>query len=432
MAINPFQGLPRPRAVFSWGMYDLANQSFQLLINTLLFPLYVRNVIALDTASGDSAWSTMTTGGLVGVMVLAPLIGALADARAWKRELLLGTGFASIALMLVLPFLGPGSLALAIPLYITTAILVGLGETFLGSFLPQLSTPQTVGRVSAIGWTMSYIGALGLLGIAALAVFQFGLDQPSEWRWLFVLAAIWFLLGMLPSIFHLREETTPTARANPLQAVGQTFQRLGATIRSHRRHRQLFRFLVAFGVYSMGTLTVIFYAGIIGEERGFDIGMLIVMALVMTLTAGVGAVLAAKYQDRLGHRRTITLFLLAWIASTVALGLLAITNASTLIFFAISAGIGLGLGGIGTASRAMVGAFTPDAKAAEFFGLWGMVYRLGGALGVMTFGILKRPTILGDAYALFVITLFFLVGLGLLMRVNEKAGMLEAGQPERA
>ena len=42
--LNPFRSLPNPREVFAWGMYDFANQSFTLLILTLLFPIYVRKV----------------------------------------------------------------------------------------------------------------------------------------------------------------------------------------------------------------------------------------------------------------------------------------------------------------------------------------------------------------------------------------------------
>ncbi|MFI4882462.1 MAG: hypothetical protein ACIAQU_07750, partial [Phycisphaerales bacterium JB064] len=45
MKLNPFQGLPNPREVWAWGMFDLANQSFTLLIITLLFGLYVSRVV---------------------------------------------------------------------------------------------------------------------------------------------------------------------------------------------------------------------------------------------------------------------------------------------------------------------------------------------------------------------------------------------------
>ena len=56
------------------------------------------------------------------------------------------------------------------------------------------------------------------------------------------------------------------------------------------------------------------------------------------------------------------------------------------IFWIIGNGVGFGLGGIGTASRSLVGRFTPAHKTAEFFGLWGMVFKGAGVVGVFTFG----------------------------------------------
>ena len=53
--LNPFAGLPNAKEVWAWGMYDLANQSFTLLIITLLFPIYFKSVIAPD--NGDALWS---------------------------------------------------------------------------------------------------------------------------------------------------------------------------------------------------------------------------------------------------------------------------------------------------------------------------------------------------------------------------------------
>ena len=59
MTLNPFKSLPNPREVWAWGMYDLANQSFQLLINTLLFAIYVAKVIAPNPDAGKTAWGLM-------------------------------------------------------------------------------------------------------------------------------------------------------------------------------------------------------------------------------------------------------------------------------------------------------------------------------------------------------------------------------------
>ena len=44
----PFRSLPNPKEVWAWGMFDLANQSFTLLIITVLFPIYFKTVVVDD------------------------------------------------------------------------------------------------------------------------------------------------------------------------------------------------------------------------------------------------------------------------------------------------------------------------------------------------------------------------------------------------
>ena len=92
-------------------------------------------------------------------------------------------------------------------------------------------------------------------------------------------------------------------------------------------------------------------------------------------------------------------------------------------------GIGFGIGGIGTASRAMVARFTPAHKTAEFFGLWGMVYKLAGVVGVASFGQVKAW--IGMPVSLAMLTGFFAVGFLLMLRVDEMSGFKAARRYER-
>jgi UMF1 family MFS transporter len=361
------------------------------------------------------------------VVVLSPPAGALADARAWKKRLLMLSGVGAAGLTAALGLLGPGDVAPAFAIYIAAAVLVGLGENFLGSFLPELATPRTMGRISAIGWTMSYVGALGLLAITAVAVFAFRLEQPSQMRWMFVLAGLWFGLGILPAMLMLRERATPLPEDQRRAAVVDAFSRLGQSIRAARKFVHLQRFWLAALVYGMGVYAVIFYAGIIGEILGFGLRELTLLALVMAVTAGAAAMITARYQDRIGHRRTILIFLGVWIVSTLALALTSLLKSDPRAFWLISAGIGLGLGGIGTAGRATVGAFTPPSKSGEVFGVWGMVLKLAAVLGVVAFG--QMSSRVSQTAGLFLLVGFFVAGALLMLRVDEEEGVRAAHPP---
>lgn len=432
--LNPFRKLQNPREVWAWGMYDLANQSFQLLINTLLFSIFVQSVVVQnDPAHGSRVWMMMIAIAQLLVVMLSPIVGAVADQRAWKRELLLGTGFACSLATASLAFLQPGQAALATALFVVAAVACGLGENFLASFLPEIAPREQVGFVSALGWTMSYVGALLLLGIVALFCFVLGRDEPSETRPLFVFAGVWFVAGMLPALLYLHEKAQPTGESSGTIVLG-ALKRLGRTARETTRFRQLARFLTIFFVYSMGTNAVIYFLGQIGSGFGFGLPKLVGFALLMAVTAGAASAITAHGQDRIGHRPTIMIFLAIWVISTGAMGVAKLVAAPEWAFWVVSAMIGAGLGGIGTSSRAMVGAFTPASRSAEFFGMWGLASKLSVIAGAVLFGSVSTRVSAnlntGQAIACFMLAGFFALGLALMLTVQTAEGMRAAREAD--
>jgi UMF1 family MFS transporter len=414
-------------------MYDLANQSFQLLINTMLFSVYVSEVVLRDKETGEQWWKVMSAAALLIIVAISPIVGAVADSRAWKREVLLVTGVSCSVLIAGLALVGPDGIVLALLFYIPAAVLCGIGENFLGAFLPEIADERTIGRVSATGWTMSYVGALILIAINLL-VFQraLGLDQTAEFRSIFVFAGVWFLAGILPAAFLLRERARPQARtAASGGLLVEGFTRLRDTLRHLPRYRQLGRFLGVFFVYSMGTQVFVYLAAVITKQMGFSNADVAIVGLELTVLAGAGAIIAGTRQDRWGHRRTVMVFLVMWIISMGALSAMAFVQPVRWLFFVLAAGTGLGLGGIGTASRALVGACTPEFKSAEFFGLWGMAYKLAGAAALGTFWLIDLMFRGSPGLSLLLTAGFFAVGLGLLFTVDVQEGQSAAREAER-
>lgn len=431
--LNPFKNLPNPKPVWAWGMYDLANQSFTLLINTLLFALYFKNVVVGDPQRGDALWSATYAASMLLVVVLSPVLGALADVRGQRKRFLVTTGLACSLLTAGLALADQGLVLLAIVLYIPANVLYQLGENFLASFLPAVSTPRNIGRVSAIGWTMGYVGALLLLLITAGMMVVFNWRETENWSPFFILAGVWFLINMIPAALVLREPTTVrTARGGTI--VSETYARLRETVRSASSYRQLVRFFLAFFVFGMGVQVIVAFASIIAEDFGFAQTQLVLFVLQLTITAGIAAAITSRFQDRIGARATVMIYLGVWIASALGLFGLALAHAINpdtpqWLFWVVGNGIGFGLGGIGTAARSMVGRFTPMHKTAEFFGLWGMVYRLAAVVGVFSFGQVKAW--IGMPASLALLSGFFVLGLVLVLRVNESAGVRAARRAQR-
>ncbi|MGD1915657.1 MAG: MFS transporter [Phycisphaerales bacterium] len=468
MKLNPFHGLPNPREVWAWGMFDFANQSFTLLIITLLFSVYVTRVvvpqpvvdpaiaeqIALIQANelakeqapqdvqdalvqaqaaearGKFVWSLMQGSSLLVVVMLSPFVGAWADIRGKRKMLLMGTGVACGVLTCSLGFVGPGMVILAASLYIPANICYQIGENFLASFLPDVCSRRTIGRVSAIGWTMGYVGALSLLAIVVTAMLVFGLKDPTHWRAFFVFAGVWFLLGIIAPGVILRKDQAPSSRTErPLREAARRVRR---TLAGASEFGQLRRFLIAFLVYGFGVQTFIAFAAIIAQDFNFTDVLLVAFTAQLTITAGIAAVVTSTFQDRVGAKATVLFYLCVWVVSCLAMVAMSVIwphGGPQWPVWVVGNGLGFALGGIGTASRSMVGRLTPGHRTAEFFGLWGMVYKFAGALGVLGFGAVARFA--GETASLVLLACFFAGGLILILRVNETQGVRQARRAER-
>ena len=438
--LNPFTGLTNPKEVWAWGMYDLANQSFTLLINTLLFAVYFKEIVVNDEAKGDRLWAILFSSSMLLVVLVSPVIGAIADARCWRKEVLMLSGMCCIAATCGLALVRPDMIWLAALLYIPANFMYQIGENALASFLTDVATSRNIGRVSAIGWTMGYVGALCLLALTFAAMILFGLKPVASWRPFFLFAGLWFLIGMIPSAMILKEHKRPIVRLKE-NVIADAFSRMGETVKHAAQYRQLTLFLIAFFVYAFGIQTVIAFASILARKFGFADTQLVLFVAQITLTAGIASAGTSYFQDRIGAKKTIQIYLAVWIVSTGALALLSWLTENLQLWqimlfglnswplWMIGNGIGFGLGGTGTASRAMVARFTPRHKSAEFFGLWAVSFKLAAAIGVLSFGLVKSG--LGDTWALVLLAGFFVVGFILLLPVNETRGVRAAQRASR-
>lgn len=441
----PFRSLPNPREVWAWGMFDLANQSFTLLINTLLFSVFFKTYLFEGERFANTLWSALVSASMLLVVVLGPIVGVWADTRARKKIAMLTSAGACVACTAALALLpsaqsvGLGvAIALAAAVYVPANFSFNIGENLLASFLPEVSTRTTLGRVSAIGWTMGYIGALVLLVITALAMLLFDIGATGAWRPLFVFASLWFACMAIPTALFLREKAVPRASAEGVHPVSDALRATRRSLASAMRFKDLRQLLLAFLVYAFGVQTVIFFASIIAtDDFGFTTTKLVLFVLQVTVTAGIGAIGAGLVQDRIGHVNTILGFLCVWVFTALGLTVVAHLRASAAdpsaipewTVWLVGNGIGLGIGGIGTATRACVGLFTPRHRSAEFFALWGFAYKLAGATGPLIFGVVRDA--FGSVASLIALSCFFIVGAGLLAPVRQRRGHDRAEEAER-
>jgi MFS transporter, UMF1 family len=99
------------------------------------------------------------------------------------------------------------------------------------------------------------------------------------------------------------------------------------------------------------------------------------------------------------------------------------------LFWAAAVLAGLCMGSSQSAGRAMAGAFAPEQRLAEFFGLWTVATRLAAIIGPLTYGIVTLLTSGNHRIAILSTGSFFVIGLLVLVKVNVQRGVAAARQP---
>jgi len=434
-SVYPLHGMPRQGQLWAWISFDVANQSFTLIINTLLFSIFFQEIVVRDSARDDVLWNLTYAASMLLVVIASPIAGAIADERAWKKQCLIGTGLACAALTCALGLIGPGQIWLAVLLYIPANFMFSIGENFLASFLPELTAREHFGRVSGFSWACAYFAALLLLVLTAGGMLAFDLASPGEWRPFFVFAGLWFFGLALPTVLFLRERAVARS-AVPGSLFAAGFRRLAASARETTHFRDMATLLVASLFYGAGMSVIIMFASILAKEFGFVEVQLVLFVAVITVSGIAGTLIPALFQDRLGHKRMTLLLLVVWLGTTAAFAVFAHMRECAADPSTVSAWplwvfgnlIGFGLGALGSANRAFVGYLTPANRTAEFFGLWGLVFKFAAVLTI-PFGFAKDAW--GTTSALWVLFAFLLIGFMLTLFVDERRGLAAAKATEQ-
>jgi len=416
----------RPVEAWAWAMYDFANSGYTTVVVTAIFNAYFVSVIAGNAAWATFAWTAALSVSYALVIVTAPALGALADAYACKKRLLAGTTVGCAAFTLALAAAGRGDVGIAIAFLIASNFFFASGENLVAAFLPEIARGEGIGKVSGWGWGLGYLGGICTLGlclawITAARTRGEGADDfvPAT----LVITAVLFLLASAPTFLFLKERARPQAHPTGRSAVAEAFARLRDTLAHAREHRDLARFLVCIVFYQAGVQAVITLAAIYAEQAmKFGTQETIVLILVVNVTAALGAAAFGYVQDRLGHVRTIACTLAGWIVMVL---IAAFAEGRTAFWIAANIA-GVCLGSSQSAGRALVGYLSPQAKRAEFFGLWGLSVKLSSILGPITYGAITWITG-GDHRTAFLVTgLYFVVGLGILFSINVARGRAAA------
>lgn len=429
-----------PRAskkeIFGWSMFDFANQAYTLLIITVIFPVLFTTVIVGDAGNdyrlGNLLWSVALGLSYFMVVLSGPVFGAIMDYSALKKRFLFLSYVLTIVSTSLLYFVEPGMIVLGVTLIIISNFAYAAGESFIAAFLTSLGPPDELGKISGFGWALGYIGGLFSAGLVIVYLGDATADNFERIRWVGPFAAVFFMLAAIPTFLWLKEPGKRRDLPKGETLISMGFVRLGRTLREIKQYWDLAIFLISVFFAMAGIYIVISFAFIYGDQIvKWDESVRILMFVIVQITAAIGAIVFGYIQDWIGAKLTYNLTLGLWFFAVLGIwgvadltvwfnSVFAMTIEAQYMFLYIGVLAGLSLGSSQSASRALVGIFSPEEKAAEFFGFWGLSNKLAGVFGIIGIGLLQSQ--FGLKTSVLFCAALFLVGILVNIFVNEQRG----------
>jgi UMF1 family MFS transporter len=401
--------------IFSWALFDFANTAFYVLILTVGYPLYFKEIVTGSSAQSDLLWGTAFSISMLVVALLSPILGAVADYGAGKKRFLGIFTLLCIVATSLLFFVRDGMVVTGMVLLILANIGFEAGLVFYDAFLPELTTERSYGRVSGYGFAVGYAGSLVTLAVAyPLYVNGFGDNNLLNVRISFLLAAAFFLLFAAPLFLFLPDKQRTGGLSRNFIRIG--FERLRTTFGQFSRYRNVARFLLSFFLYIDAVNTIVVFSSIFARETlKMAIGEIVVFFLTVQTSAIAGSVIFGVVADHAGHKKTLGITLFLWLCIVGA----AYVIQSKWLFYVLGFFAGIALGSSQSTSRSLMSGITPPEKKTEFFGFYSFFGKASAILGPFVFGLVS--SYLNQRFAILSVGCFLLAGLLLLQRVEEHA-----------
>ncbi len=403
----------RKRSQYAWAFYDWANSSFATAVIAGFFPLFFKQYWASELATTESTWwlGVVNSAASLLIVVLAPLLGALADHLGRRKGFLLIFALLGIVMTGGLALAGQGAWQLAMALYLFAV------TGFMGANVFYDALLMTVGgggreadRLSAFGFALGYLGGGLLFALCVLMTQQpdwFGLaDAAIAVKLSFGLVALWWAVFSLPLLLYVREsQHAAEPMVGALRAAGR---RVLLTLREIRVLRPAAIFLLAYWLYIDGVDTIIRMAVDYGISLGFDAGKLIVALLIVQFVGFPATLVYGRLSQRFDVRHGILFGIVVYAAVTVW----GSQMQSAWEFYALAIVIGLVQGGVQALSRSLYTRLIPPQQAAELFGFYNMVGKSAAVIGPVMMGWITVAT---GSHRLGILSLLLLFGAGFVL-----------------
>ena len=382
------------KTLLAWAAFDWANSAITTIIFTFVFSVYFARSVFGDEIAGSAAWAFAQGCAGVAIALLSPVVGAAVDRYGPRKPALKFFTFLCIVLAAALFFVKPDAS------YIVPALVIGavltlcfeLVQNIYGTTLPLVAPPEKIGLVSGIGWGSGYVGSIISLSAALFLFIGMGdgggllgitKEGATHVRSTMLLAAGWFAVFALPFFFMCPD--APKSGLTFNQSARVALSDLANTVRHAKQFPDLIKFLIASAIFRDGLVTLFAVGGLYAAGTlGMSASEVIIFAIAINVASGVGAISLAFLDARLGSKNIVIVSLMA----LIVIGSAVIMTDDKNMFILLSCGLGLFIGPVQAAARAMLVRLSPPENLGAFFGLYALTGKSVAFLGPFAFSAL--------------------------------------------
>ena len=421
---------PKPPIV-SWAFWDWGSASFNAVLVTFIFSVYLTDSVGSTLPEGSNATSlysmAVAIAGVI-VAVVAPVMGRRSDIKGTRRRSLRMWTLVTVFLMFCLFAVkntDPTFFWIGVAIMAIANITFEFAEMQYYAQLSQISNRDNVGRVSGFGWSMGYFG-----GIVLLLICYFGfvagdgdtrgfLNLPIEdgmnIRLVAVLAAVWFLVSAIPALLRVPEiEPQVAAEDHPKGLIAAYKDLFGQIAELWKRDRNSVHFLIAAAVFRDGLAGVFTFGAILAVSvYGLSAGDVLLFGVAANVVSALGALLGGFLDDRIGPKPIILISLAIMIVDATALFFVEGPTNFWIFGLILCAFVGPAQ----SASRSFLTRLSPDGQEGQLFGLYATTGRAVSWMAPSLFGVFVGLTG-DDRTGILAIALILLFGIVLLSMVK--------------
>lgn len=375
------------KQIYSWALYDWANSAFATTVMAGFFPIFFSQYWSNPDNLSISTFYLGLGNSIASLIValLAPVLGAIADRGSYKKKFLIFFAFLGIVMTLSLGFIAQGMWPIALLVYIFSTIGFSGANIFYDSLLPSVSDKKNVDYVSALGFSLGYLGGGILIIINFLMISYpatFGLvDAVEATKYSFISVGAWWSVFSIPLILFVDEpkfyqrESISESVINGLIQFRNTFNDL-------KKLKVVATFLLAYWLYIDGVDTVVRMAANFAFTLGFDQAAIMGALVLIQLVAFFATLIYIKIANYIGLKNGIYLGIIGYCVILLAGYFVESINH----FYIVALLIGCFQGGIQSISRSLYSRIIPKNKAAEFYGFYNMLGKFAAVFGPVLMG----------------------------------------------